>query len=105
MGEAGEQHCVVRDEGDGHVSVTLVEVAEAQRPTRFVLRYPTYPTTVVASFELEPDATGVTLTYQVGWVVEWWQRKKMEQALRAQTQSQLDQIAALIRSGVRLPDE
>ncbi len=102
-GEVGEQQCFIRDEGEGRRSVTLAELVELERPVRMVVRFLTYPNTCVTTYELHPDGTEVTLSCKVGVLVEKDLRRRVEPALQAETQSQLDRIAAVIRSGLTLP--
>lgn len=102
-GEVGEQQCFIQDIGEGRRSVTLLEFVELERPFRIVVRCPTYQTSCVITYDIEPDGTEVTLSCKVGILVETGLRRKVRPALQAETQSQLDQIAAVIRAGLTLP--
>lgn len=101
--EVGEQHCFIRDEGEGRRSVALTEFVELQRPVRMVTTCPTYPTTCTTTYELRPDGTDVILTCEMEIWVEKGLRRRVRPALQAENQSQLDRIAAGIRSGLALP--
>lgn len=103
-GEVGEQQCFVQDIGEGRRSVTLLEFVELERPSRIVVRFPTYPTSCVTTYELHPDATEITLSCKVGILVETGLRRKLQPVLQAETQSQLDRIAAVVRAGLTLPE-
>ena len=102
-GEVGEQQCIIRDEGDGQRSATLIEVVELQRPVRLVTRYPTYPTPCTSTYALRPEGTDVIVTCELDIWVEKGLRRRLKPSLQMENQSQLDRIAAGIRSGLTRP--
>ncbi len=103
LGEVGEQQCFIRDEGEGRRSVTLTEVVEVERPVRVVVACPTYPVDCTTTYELRLEGTALILSCKMDLVVERGLRRRIQPSLQTETQSMLDRIAAVIRSGLTLP--
>jgi hypothetical protein len=81
VGAVGDQHCLVY-EIDGRVTIQMAEVVEAEAPNRVVVRWPTLPTTMLATSTLTPTATGTKYTSRIGLQVDKGTGKKVEPDLQ-----------------------